>query len=169
VYVYLNPVLLCITRGPTLQSRSLRSLATIILPPRRRDTSYRAHLRPSVSRARCGSGLPNFSDDPNLSAPPLSPLLVVQPLFPTQLLACWPEAFHSFLSSFATADGFGFTIGAGQHAKIVGGDQITVILGPSTGPYNLVVSLSRRLSLLTGTPPLQRRGALMSIRRMSPL
>jgi hypothetical protein len=41
--------------------------------------------------------------------------------FPTPLLACWRVRFSFIRVSFATADAFAFTIGAGQQVKIVDG------------------------------------------------
>ena len=79
---YLNPCL--VTRSPTLQSRPLDHSSPS--PPRRRDT---VDLRFPPCTPLASMVLPNCSDAcSNLPAPPLSPLSVVQPLFPTQFFAC---------------------------------------------------------------------------------
>jgi hypothetical protein len=101
----------------SLQSRPLGPLVTIIIPPPRRpDTTY---LRASVHTVG-GQGVdPACPTSVTYTRPVTFSIACRIPLFPTQLLACWPVGFYLSLSSFAMANGFGFTFGAGQHVKIV--------------------------------------------------
>lgn len=52
---------------------------------------------------------------------------------PCTLVGLLARRYYLFLSSFAIADGFGFTIWAGQHIKIADGHWMTFIPGVCTG------------------------------------